>query len=205
MNLKKAAVFEETYNAYIHQLKSVDIKMHASTLGARIDGNALWIRFYNEDYKVSEKGVFDIHENRANFAISVVLCRYILDCPKVLPEKGSWVSYREFKDAGPLVGYFTANTNKIIEQTFTQRVTDLITSAAVLGGTPFNDGSDYDLSMEFSLLPKIPILLKFNDRDDEFPAQCTILFRKSAEEYLDMESLSIGGTFLAGNLIRNIS
>ena len=38
-------------------------------------------------------------------------------------------------------------------------------------------------------------------RDPEFPAQCVILFRQSAEQYLDMECLAIGGTFLSGILI----
>jgi len=47
---------------------------------------------------------------------------------------------------------------------------------------------------------KSPIVL-FNDADDEFPADCKVLFERSAEHYLDMECLAITGSFLAGNLI----
>ena len=47
----------------------------------------------------------------------------------------------------------------------------------------------YDFAMEFRLLPKIEILLLFNDRDDEFPATCSMLFQRQAEHYLDPESL----------------
>ena len=71
-----------------------------------------------------------------------------------------------------------------------------------LGAAPLEDGAAYDLSLMFKALPRIPVLLRFNDGDDEFPAQCSILFRQSAEHYLDMESLAIAGTFLAGNLIK---
>ena len=34
----------------------------------------------------------------------------------------------------------------------------------------------------------------FNDRDDEFPATCSVLFQKQADDYLDPESLIMVGT-----------
>ena len=40
----------------------------------------------------------------------------------------------------------------------------------------------------------------FNDKDDEFPAQCSILFQKQAEFYLDPESLLMTGAVLARKL-----
>jgi len=47
--------------------------------------------------------------------------------------------------------------------------------------------------MEFKILPQIDILLLFNDRDDEFPATCSVLFQRQAEYYLDPESLIMTG------------
>jgi uncharacterized protein DUF3786 len=110
-------------------------------------------------------------------------------------------TYREFKDAGPLTSYFTTNTHKIIETAFAGDIPALRKASESLGGVPYDDGSSHDISIKFYFLPKIPVLLRFNDRDPEFPAQCVILFRQSAEQYLDMECLSIGGTFLSGILI----
>jgi hypothetical protein len=52
------------------------------------------------------------------------------------------------------------------------------------------------------MLPRIPIRLRFNDKDDEFPAQSSILFRQSTESYIDMESLAIGGTYFTGMLTK---
>jgi hypothetical protein len=51
----------------------------------------------------------------------------------------------------------------------------------------------YDVSMQLTALPKIPVLLLFNDVDDEFPARCSVLFQKSIENYLDMETVALIG------------
>ena len=64
-----------------------------------------------------------------------------------------------------------------------------------------DDGASYDLSMHLPVLPKIPVLVRFNDRDEEFPAQSVLLFQKSTEVYLDMECVAILGTYLAEALV----
>jgi hypothetical protein len=200
--MKKAAVFEETYRAYLAQIRAADLATKAATLGAVREDGGLAIPFYGEVHRVTPEGLFNAAGRPANFAVSVVLCRYVLQCPHRLPPDGGWVSYREFRDAGPLVGYFTANTNKIIETAFAGRTPSLKAAAAAMTARGYDDEADHDISLQFAMLPRIPVLLRFNDRDDEFPAQCTILFRESAQVYLDMESLAIGGTFLAGRLTR---
>ncbi len=200
--VKKAVVFEETYRDYLKQLSGMDYLARADILGAEISGSELIIDFYKDAYRVSADGITDSSGKRANFAVSVLLCKYILVCPREVPQDGTWVTYREFRDAGPLIGYFNANTNKTIKSSFSGRPDLLEKACRKLGAAPHEDGASYDLSLIFHALPRIPVLLRFNDRDDEFPAHCSILFRQSAEHYLDMESLAIAGTFLAGNLIR---
>ena len=64
--------------------------------------------------------------------------------------------------------------------------------------------SSYDISLTFDFLPRIPVLLRFNDKDSEFPAQCAIMFPQSAETFLDMECMAIGGTLLAGTLTQSL-
>ena len=54
--------------------------------------------------------------------------------------------------------------------------------------------------MKLHPLPKVPVLLLFNDADDEFPADCKVLFERRAEHYLDMECLAILGNILADYL-----
>jgi hypothetical protein len=123
-----------------------------------------------------------------------------LQCPDTEPEPGEWVTYREFKDAGPLTGYFAANTNKIIETRFAGQLDTLTYACRKIGGRAIETPA-FDVAFMFDMLPRLPVFFRFNDRDDTFPAQTSILFRQSAEKHLDMECLAIGGTYLTGLLI----
>jgi hypothetical protein len=198
--MKRAAIFETTLDSYLTQIGDVDLPSRAEVLGASAGDGALTLPLYGTPYRISREGIFDAGGQKANFTVSVVLCRYILQCPATAPEPGGWVTYREFRDAAPLTGYFTTNTNKFIETTFAGRLSVLKEACRHLRGG-FAETSSFDLAVVFDFLPRIPVYLRFNDRDDEFPAQSSVLFRRSAECYLDMECLAIGGTLLAGLLI----
>jgi Domain of unknown function (DUF3786) len=200
--MKKSTVFEETYNKYLSRISDIDLLPRAARLGAEFAGDALIIPYYEKPFRISADGVFNEIGKRASFATSVVLFQYVFHCPAEIPITGDWVTYREFKDAGPLAGYFISNTNKIIETTFAGNQKALQYASKRLGGRLLDDDPSWDLSVAFDMLPRIPIRLRFNDKDDEFPAQSSILFRQSAESYIDMESLAIGGTYLAGMLTK---
>ena len=45
----------------------------------------------------------------------------------------------------------------------------------------------------YRISARVPLLLLFNDKDDEFPAQCSALFEKRTEKFLDMECLAMVG------------
>lgn len=198
--MKKAEVFEVTYHKYLEQITDIDLSSKAGILGARVIDEALEIPFYGESHRVSTAGVFNAAGQRATFAVSVLLCCYILQCPETEPEPGEWVTYREFKDAGPLTSYFTTNTNKIIETTFAGQIDMLKFACQKMGGITL-EAPAFDVAFMFKMLPRIPVFFRFNDRDDMFPAQTSILFRQSAEQHIDMECLAIGGTYLTGLLI----
>jgi len=199
--MKKSEVFETTYRQYLQQIAEIDLVSRASILGAKVVDGALEIPFYGEPHRVSRAGVRSAADKRASFAVCVLLCCYVLQSPEEEPDAGEWVTYREFKDAGPLVGYFTSNTHKIIESTFSGRMDTLKAACRRLGGRSLDEPA-FDVAVRFEMLPRIPVFFRFNDRDDMLPAQTSILFRQSAEKHIDMECLAIGGTYLTGELIR---
>ncbi len=201
--MKKSEVFETTYRQYLKQIAEIDLATRARILGAVEKDGVLEITFYGEPHLVSKTGVLKSSGERASFAVCVLLCCYVLQCPELAPDPGEWVTYREFKDAGPLVGYFTSNTNKIIETSFAGRIDALKAACAKMGGQLMDEPA-FDVACMFEMLPCIPVFFRFNDRDDSFPSQTSILFRQSAEVYIDMECLAIGGTYLTGYLIGNL-
>lgn len=199
--MPQSPVFEETYQKYLLEIQKTDYLSKSTMLGVGISNNALEIPLYDRLYRVSDNGIEDCDGNGVTPAVRVILCKYILMCPVELPPvRDKLMTYREFKNAGPLISYFTTNTNKTIETTFSGKRDAFLERSQHLGGTVRDDQS-YDLSVEFFALPRIPVIVNFNDRDDLFPATCSILYRASAEIYLDMECLAMTGTLLAGKLI----
>ena len=200
--MEKSAVFEETYLHYLAEIGTIDYLARADLLGVEADGEALIIPLYNRTYSVSHKGISARGGAALNDAVRVILAKYVLTCPDQLPPLShKWMTYREFRDAGPLVSYFTSNTNKSIEEHFSGARADLEQCCKMLGAR-IEDNDSYDLSARFQALPRIPVVLNYNDADEMFPAACSILYQASAEVFLDMECLAMTGTLLAGKLLK---
>ena len=60
----------------------------------------------------------------------------------------------------------------------------------------------YDLSVSFTALPRLSLLLLVNDADDDFPTDCKVLFQRQGEYYLDPESLAMTSGLLAKKIIQ---
>ena len=172
-------------------------------LGIQLENNDVRIPLFTKEYRVSPSGIVDENGNQPVHAVSVLLCRYLILSPENEPSGGDeWVSYKDFRDATPFVGGFVNNTEKAIATNFSGKAAVLEESCLKLGGFHADDGLSYDLSMQVRALPKIPLYLLFNDADEEFPAECRVLFQRRAENYLDMECLAIAGWLLTDYLMQ---
>jgi len=196
--LKQSSVFEETYTAYLEQLSKIQLNSSlGEKLGIAIQNNTARIPLFNNWYEVSENGIVSPRGEKPTLEISVVLFKYLLLCPEIDPIEKDWISYKDFPDTGPLVTFFANDVEVPIAGCFSDRLNELKGSCGSLGGVPPDVNLPYDLVMQFSSLPKVPILMLFNDRDDEFQAKCSVLFEKSAESYLDAECLAIIGALFS--------
>ena len=198
---KRSRVFADTYRHYLDEIWKLDFLAKAGILGLQISNGILRIPLYDKIYRFGPDGIVSDDGEDIAPAIQVMICKYILTCPLEIPETNDrLVTYRDFKDAGPLVSYFTTNTNKTLETTFSGNLAALRKRGQEVGGNLVESDS-YDLSLEFYAFPRVPVILHFNDQDDLFSATCSILYRSSAAHYLDMECLAMTGTLLAGKLI----
>jgi len=159
-----------------------------------------------------------LKEKRSSFLFSTNLTMFL---QKVLPTRQGknrlyryalfyatilfWVAYRDFKDSGPLTSYFPNAVEKPIARQFSGKLRELEKSCKAHGGFPPDIEISYELSMKFNPLPKVPMLLLYNDVDEEFPAHCSLLFEKHADKYLDAESLAILGMILSTYLRKSIT
>ncbi|MBI9089489.1 MAG: DUF3786 domain-containing protein [Desulfobacterium sp.] len=204
MTTEKAGVFKETYENYLQEISGLDLGRIAVILGGEIRDNGLLISYFNREYTVSSTGVKGPQGTTPGFAISVVLLKYILMAPEARPiPRGEWRSFKDFADAGPLVTYFASTATQVVERAFDGKVDLLFARCRALGAKASTFSSSYDLSMELPMLPNAPLVVNFNDRDEEFPSSCTLLYDRTVESCLDMESVAITGATLAGLLVKS--
>lgn len=196
----KSSVFEKTYKDYLAQLAQIDLRSVERPLGVRAEGDGILIPIFGEFYTISENGITDPFGNQPPLDVCVMLCRYLLLCPAGTHHERDWVSYRDLKDSGPLTVYFRNDVERAIADHFRGKLDALKDACKRLRGYPPNIQVSYDLSMQLDALPRVPLILLFNDADDEFTARASVLFERRAESYLDPECLAMAGRLLFTHL-----
>jgi hypothetical protein len=195
-------VFQQTREVYLERIASVDWARAAEALGFATTPAGHDIRLFDRTYTVAADEISEADGRPAPFDVLVLLSRYLIMCPETPDHRLAWTAYRDFKDAGPLLKYFADNVEGAVASAFSGRRGDLQRAAEDFGGTPPPDPPAYDAAYRFEALPRIGLLLLFNDADDEFSADCRILFERRTETYLDMECVAILGARLAAGLCR---
>lgn len=197
---QRAPVFKQTIAAYLAQIVHIDQGPLPQRLGVKVEGRSVIVPFLGRLYSISGEKICDESGQESGYTLSVLLCKYLLLCPADRPVGGQWQSYKDFRDAAPLVTFFTNSIERRIAAFFSGRVAVLRDAARELGCRP----APFDLAADFSgcfdPLPRIPVLLVFNDADEDFAARCTLLFEKRAAGFLDMECLAMVGGLLADRL-----
>ena len=202
--MKEEHIYERTYKDYLSRIAEIDLKFTADKLALQMDDENVMVPFFGETYRVSQHAITDACGKQPHLSIIVILSKYLLMCPLIEPLGGNWMSFKDFKDAAPLVQAFFNTVTLPIAESFATRLADLDQACKRLGGYPPRDEYPYDLSMQFDALSKVPLLLLFNDKDEEFPAQCAVLFEKRVEKFLDMECLAMVGMLLSEYLKKAI-
>jgi hypothetical protein len=199
---QNSEIFEKNYMEYCAQIANFNFISLKEKLRIKQDGNQIIIPFFDNDYFVSKEGIVDKSGTRPGYMVCVILSKYLLLCPESSHYDTNWVSFKDFKKTSHFlnVNYFASDTEKPIVQHFSGRLDALTMACEKFGGLPYDIEISYDLVMRFDALPRISLLLLFNDSDEEFPAHCSVLFQKQAEYYLDPESLAMTSAFLAKNL-----
>jgi hypothetical protein len=196
----KAPVFEKIHQDYLARVAGLDLTGKQDLLGIEVDGQTINIPFFNETFTVTPRDISDHRGTRPPHSVCVILCQYLLLSPDRAEDDKQLVTYRDFKDAAPYVQGFDNTAQKPVSRAFAGRLDALEAGCRHLGGTPCDIGISCDLSYMFEALPRVRIYLVFNDADEDFPADCSMLFERQAASYLDMECLAMIGMVLAQRL-----
>jgi hypothetical protein len=194
------AVYEKTYQYYLSQFDTIDFKSLEANLGVLLKDDGVVVPLFKKPYRISADGVIAPDGNQPALYISIILFKYLYMCPDIRPSNRQWASFKDLKDSGPLTTYFANDIERPIAVHFSGKKEALETSCQKLGGSPADLDSAYDLAFCFDALPRVPVLVLFNDADDEFPSACSFLFESCAEKYLDPECLGM----IAGYLVQRL-
>lgn len=169
----------------------------AEGIGADLVNGSLRLNAMNKEFTISSKGEIK-SEGHITPWLKILLLNYIKNSGNSnLSNK--WVSFSELKN-----GMLKANTfksecedalNSILNDYFDK--SDTIFSGL---GARRLQGLSTENAWTLKLLPKIPVLILYWQKEDDFPSQTKILFDSSADQFLDVESL----VFLTEEMIREI-
>lgn len=198
----QSSIFEKNYEMYRSRINTIDFAAVAPTLGLVPAGDRFGLNFLGRDYFLSKDGIQDESEKTPDYGICVILAKYLILCPDQVYQNEAWCAFRDFKKESHFlnVNYFASDTENVIADTFSGKIDTLARACAQLGGEKEHNRFTYDLVVRFRALPRISLLLLFNERDDDFTAYSTVLFQKQAEHYLDPESLAMTSAHLARRL-----
>ena len=99
---------------------------------------------------------------------------------------GEFCAFRYLKDASPFDAAFEKNNLRAFAETFSGQKEKLESVLKSLGGRKLPVG---DIAYQIDVFPCIPMQVIFWDADEEFPAQCNLLFDRSATDFIHVESI----------------
>ena len=198
----QSSVFEKTFAFYLEKIDSIDPELLKENLGVSLDGKRITIPLLNKRYVVSKKGIADPAGERPPFDLCIILLKYLLTRRTEYPKGSQWTAFRDLRDSGPLTVFFRDNVELAFSDHFSGNISGLENACIKLGGIDPDEDFSSDVSMKFAFLPRIPVLLLFNDKDEEFSASCSVLFEQRSENYLDAECIAMAGRVLFSNVRR---
>ncbi|MEW5910550.1 MAG: DUF3786 domain-containing protein [Thermodesulfobacteriota bacterium] len=196
----RSPIFEITYANYLRELSGVDLRSLESGLGRHHDGKSHTVSFFNKTCRITREGITDLQGELLPFDIRIVVLKYLLMCPGSVSIPHDWAAFRVIRGSAPLLGYFSHNVEEVLVNRFSGRTQALSEAAGKLGGYAPESEFPYDLSRCFNALPRVRLLMLFNDADDQFPAHCSVLLDTHSEAHLDPECLAIVAVRLARSL-----
>ncbi|MDP8230866.1 MAG: DUF3786 domain-containing protein [Candidatus Gorgyraea atricola] len=140
------------------------------------------VRFLNDEYEVdfSKKSVLSLSSHvEAKEYYKILILHYLANEHKVSNiENDKWISFKELEGGKE---YFSAFRNRAIEPILRK----------------YGDSSK-DVSIQ--IFPKINVQVKVWAKDEEFDADCNMLFNESIKEILPTEDVAVLGGIVASQI-----
>ncbi|MFZ2198243.1 MAG: DUF3786 domain-containing protein [Thermodesulfovibrionales bacterium] len=172
---------------------AVDFREAAEAVGGSYASSggkeAIRLRMINKTYEISKEGLFENNIYSSDTWARIIICDYVRR-HSARPPTGELIGLGHFPHTASHVKAFQTNAEKKLAGLFKNNAPGLRQRCLELGGTEAPDKLKADYSVRFDLLPNVPLYLFLWSSDEEFDADCKILFDRSAEAHIDIEYLA---------------
>jgi hypothetical protein len=186
--------YEKTYETIAPRLRDLDFPYAALRLGFDlIDKYRMSIDFLGRTYELDREGVRPADGEKVNVNFLSVLVYYAVS-------KGGTEPLHDFAllnsfSGGLFSGGSTSGGSgwmvEPIRKAFGGDYERFCRAARDLGMIYEGSRVTAEHTWQYRLLPKIPVLVKYFEADDEFPSDVKIYYDKTVPEYLDFEPLAV--------------
>jgi hypothetical protein len=193
---KKNDVYEEDLQNAIRamqaDLKKLDFKTVAETIGGSFDGERLTVKIMGKDFSIDREGkVYTLIH--VNSWVLVSTFNYIFHC-KGVPVQQRWVPFRELpsgRDGAPLFVRQCVDPLKRLADKYPDLLVDMVD---LFSGGQVSDQYESDIAVVLSPLPLVPMLICYWKPDDGIPSSLNVFFDATAEHNISIEGLRLLGT-----------
>ena len=195
--------YEEVSQELEKKAVMVDFKGTAELIGGMyeaVDGKeAIIVKMISTVYELRKEGLFQDNAPCGDLWAKIIICDYVRRNGRS-PLTGELLPLGIFPHSASLVTAFQSSAEKQIATGFKRDLKGLKQRCVALGGRETEGKVKADYVSCFDLLPHVPLYLSFWVADEEFDAECKLLFDRSAAEHINIEYLAYLMERFAGEL-----
>jgi hypothetical protein len=195
---KNASGYEKTYEAAAARLRDLEFPYAAKRLGFDlIDRYTMSIDFLGRKYALNRDGARPLDGQAVDVNVLSVLAYYAVSRGNTEPLY-DFALLNTF--AGGLLSSGGTDASWMVDPLLKLCGTHerFRRAARALGMIYEGSRAAGEHAWQYRLLPKIPVLIKYFEADEEFPCDIKIYYDKTAAEFLDFEPLAVlNGCFVS--------
>jgi hypothetical protein len=179
------------------EVASINLQDIAEDIGAELRDETLVLNCLGREFLVSPGG--NIHsKGHMTPWVQILLLHYIRIHGKAVITE-SWTSYGELKGGMVKASSFTRDCEEPLRALLDSNIEGVSSILQRLGAV-HRESFPSPFAWHLFLLPRIPVIILYWPRDDEFDSKVKILFDSTADTFLDAEAI----IFLLEGLAKNI-
>jgi hypothetical protein len=188
---------EDLIRSLREKIMNIDLRDIPQDLGGRIHDGSLIMPCLGREFEIAPDGEISSRGHITPW-IKILLLHYISTHGKA-NLSGRWVSYSELRSGMVKASSFLRECEDPLKELFDA---DSGKTSAALEKLGAERSAEFPTpyAWKLFLLPKMPVIVLYWPAEDEFASTVKILFDRTADRFLDVESIM----FLLEGLVKNI-